>query len=427
MSPRRTITGIAKVALYARVAVHVAGHYLVRPRLFGCRPWRYLQFLGRALRLLLIFRHNKAVRCGRSVKLHLYLPAYPTLPFFRSIETKLIRRPPGPVTVVYSMTRACTYHCPHCYQRRDGGPDLPEDLLIDTALSVRDAGVTLFDLEGGEPLLRFPRLLHLVRALGEGTERWVNTAGAGLEPGMLQELRAAGTFGLMVSIHATEAAAHDVFTGVDGSFAAAVEAIRQGRAEGLAVAINSVLPEEALRAGRLADLMELARSLDCDFVQLIHPKPAGLWLGRTGMQSDPALIAAVRADHLRYNSRRRADYPSLAAQVFEEAPGVLGCTAGAIDRFYIGADGEVQPCEFLNLSFGNVAREPFEGILARLRGAFPDARCDWLCCTQAGAIAAALSGSDRTPLSEAKTQALVAHWERGSPTPVYRKLGIYRP
>jgi len=41
---------------------------------------------------------------------------------------------------VYSMTKACSYACPHCYQRHDHGPDLEEDLLLGTARAVVDAG-----------------------------------------------------------------------------------------------------------------------------------------------------------------------------------------------------------------------------------------------------------------------------------------------
>ena len=131
---------------------------------------------------------------------------------------------------------------------------------------------------------------------------------------------------------------------------------------------------------------------------------------------------------MRYNGRGCADYPSLAAQVFEESDRVLGCTAGAVDRFYIGAAGDVQPCEFLNLSFGNVNDEPFAAILARLRGAFPTPGCDWLCCTQAAAIHRLFVAHklERTPLPWAVTQELVATWDRGKPTPIYEKLGIYK-
>ena len=425
----RYVTGIGKALLYTRIAVHVMLHYLARPSAFGWNPLVYGRFLCRALRLLLVFRHNKVVRVSGGWKLHLYLPAYPGLPFFRSVESKLLRQPPGPVTVVYSMTKACSYRCEHCYQRLDAGADISEAALLEIARRVREAGTSMFDIEGGEPLLRFDRLLHLVRSLGPGVETWVNTTGAGLEDGMLENLREAGMFGIMVSLHSPNRSIHDALTGIPGSFDAACDVMRKCRDLGMAAVANSVLSEEELRAGHLAQLMDLARDLDCDFVQLIHPKAAGLWLGRKDqMQSDPDLIDEVRRQHLSYNSRHRPDYPSLAAQVFEEAPNVLGCTAGAVDRFYVNAHGEVQPCEFLNISFGNAAQEPFETILARMREAFPEPCSDWLCSTQAAAIAERIAGSgaNRTPLPWEFTSKLVASWDRGKPTKVYKALGIYR-
>lgn len=424
------VTGPAKGWLYTRIAARVAAHYAVRPALWGWNPLAYLRLLRRALRLLLIFRHNKPVRVRGGWKLHLYLPAYPGRPFFRSIESKLLRRPPGPVTVVFSMTKACAYRCTHCYQRLDAGADLPEERLLALARAVREAGTTLFDIEGGEPLLRFERTLRLVRELGPGVEAWINTTGDGLKDGMLEQLRDAGLFGLMVSIHSPDPAVHDALTHVPGSFDTACEVIRKCRALGLVAAANSVLAEDELRAGGLDALMELARSLDCDFVQLIHPKPAGLWLHASPpMQADPALLEHIRREHLRFNGRGCRDYPSLAAQVFEEAPHVLGCTAGAVDRFYVNAHGEVQPCEFLNISFGNATQEPFETVFARMRRAFPEPCVDWLCCTQAGAIARHLAaiGRDQTPLPWPETEKLIAEWRRGEPTPVYRRLGIYKP
>jgi MoaA/NifB/PqqE/SkfB family radical SAM enzyme len=366
---------------------------------------------------------------GRGLKLHLYLPAYPAPAFFHALESKLLRSPPGATTVVFSMTKACSYHCPHCYQRHDTGPDLPEERLLALARELQEAGVALFDLEGGEPLLRLPRLLRLLAVLDSRAEVWVNTTGAGLTPEAMQQLRAAGLYGFMVSIHSPRAEVHDQFTGVPGSFDLACRAVRLCRGTGGAAALNSVLAEDEIRRGGITELMALAKDLDADFVQLIHPKPAGLWLGRTeGMQRDAAFVAEVREQHRLYNSSRRREYPALAAQVFEEAERVLGCTAGGVDRFYVNATGEVQPCEFLNLSFGNVTREPFATVFARMRSCFPEPCSDWLCCTQAGAIAAALrqQGTGATPLSQEATREVVAQWDRGRPTPLYRRLGIYR-
>lgn len=428
MSKGRFLTGLAKAAIYARIIVHVPLYYLVRPDNFHS-PLDYWRFLRRAFRLLLVFRHNKIVKTFNGYKLHLYLPAYPSRAFFYALESKLLQNPPGPTTVVFSMTKACTYHCKHCYQREDTGADLPEAALINTARQVRDMGVAMFDIEGGEPFSRFERLLNLVQSFDNRTEIWVNTTGANVKPGMMEKLKQSGLFGLMVSIHSSDPEVHDELTGISGAFTVACDILRKCRELGLVAAINTVLSEEEVKAGGIKRIMALADQLGCDYVQLIHPKPAGEWLGRKEeMQTSKQLIADIRREHLRYNSPAKRDFPSLAAQVFEEAESVLGCTAGAIDRFYIGASGEVQPCEFLNISFGNIKEEPFPVIYTRMRSYFPYPCCDWLCCTQANAIYRILEHNNikHTPLPWPQTKDLVESWDRGPATPIYDRLGIYK-
>ena len=429
MANRHFITGFNKVLFLAGLSLHVAARYAIRPAAFHWSPWLYFRFIVRALTLLMVFRHNKIVRVANGYKFHLYMPAYPSPAFFRALESKLLRTPPAPITVVYSMTKACTYHCRHCYQQNDAGSDLDETRLIATAQRMQEIGVAMFDIEGGEPFLRFSRLLALVQAIDVHAEIWINTSGAGMQPEMLSQLRAAGLFGLMVSIHSPDREIHDSFTGVPGSFDLACDTLRLCRSMGLVATMNSVLSEKEVRLGGVDALMTLARDLDCDYVQLIHPKPAGLWLGKQdGMQQDHALLRDIERLHLWYNSRHRHDYPSLAAQVFEERCEAVGCTAGAVDRFYLNAAGELQPCEFLNISFGNINEEPFEVIYQRMRGYFGVPCSDWLCCTQSAAIQALLQqhGLKQTPLPWAVTREMVEQWQRGQPTELYRKLGIYR-
>jgi len=424
----RFITGFGKAMVYLRIILHIPLYYARRPEMFHS-PAAYFRFLRRALRLLLVFRHNKIVRTPAGFKLHLYLPAYPSPAFFYAVESKLLRSPAGPTTIVYSMTKACPCRCEHCYQRKDAAEELDEALMIETARAVRDTGVAFFDIEGGEPFARYPRLLNLIKALDARSEIWVNTSGMLATPDKLAELKQAGVLGLMVSIHSPDRRTHDALTNVEGSFEAACETVRAARKIGLSVAANTVLSEEEIRSGGIAKLMDLTRSLDCDFVQLIHPKPAGQWIGRTtAMQTDTALIDCIRKEHVRYNSPATKSHPALAAQVFEEQRNVLGCTAGAIDRFYVGASGEVQPCEFLNISLGNVHNEPFETIFQRMRSHFPSACTDWLCCTQAAAIQQLIEkhGILQTPVPWATARELVERWDRGAPTPIYEKLGIYR-
>jgi MoaA/NifB/PqqE/SkfB family radical SAM enzyme len=428
MREQTFLIGWRKQLLYARVALHAA-IYFAGEALRGRMPLAiYPRFLYRALLFLRAVRHGKVVRRDGLYKLQLYLPAYPSRAFFYSLA-KLHRPQPGPVSVVLSMTRACGYHCPHCYQNRDRGTDLELPALIGTAREMQDLGVTFFDIEGGEPLLRSERLIELVRALDDRAEIWVNTTGAHLTPALAAELRDAGLGGVMVSLHSPDPAAHDAFTGVPGSFDTACRALRLFAGTGAFTAINCCPSAELVASGGLERVFALGRELGCGFIQVIHGKSAGAWLGQpTDAQGAPSLIATLRSLHLAYNTASAyRDYPGIAAQVFDEREDLFGCTAGGVDRFYLGADGEVQPCEFLNVSFGNVREEPFGVIFARMRSHFRHPGTDWLCCTQAGAIAAIIRerGLERTPVPWAVTREIIDSWEKGRETPMYKKMGIY--
>jgi len=420
---------MSKAILYVQIALHVASYYLLRPSKWRYSPFLYLQFLWRASILLFAFRHGKAVRVRNGWKIHLYLPAYPSPAFFHAIEGKLLQEQPGPITVVYSITRACRYKCPHCYQRYDYGVDMSDEMLVDVASQLNASGVAMFDIEGGEPFLRYDRLLKLVRSIGPKGEIWVNTSGDGATPERLTELREGGLFGLMVSVHSPDSQAHDRFTGIPGAFDNACNTLKLCKELGMVAAMNTVLCKEDLEGGRLDDLMALAKDLGCQFVQLIHPKPSGAWLGDPdSIPRDCDLVQHIRVKHLEYNRVDRRSYPSLAAQVFEEASDVFGCSAGAIDRFYVNANGEVQPCEFLNISFGNLNQDSWSTIFSRMREVFSKPCTDWLCCSQAASIQQAIDATEprKTPLPWAQTKELVKQWQGGQETPLYKRLGIYR-
>ncbi|MEN8149268.1 MAG: radical SAM protein [Planctomycetota bacterium] len=417
--------GFRQRVLHLRIALHVAGRALLEALTFRMAPWRLPGYLRRAYLFLRTLRHSKvAVRNGR-MKLHLYFPAYPTPAFWHALG-KLRRPDPGPVTVVLSMTRACGYKCPHCYQAKDRGKDLPIDTVVATARAMQDAGVSLFDIEGGEPLLRTDRMIQLAEALDERAEIWMNTTGAKLTPEKADGLMAAGLAGVMVSIHSPDAAVHDAFTGVPGSFDVACDALVEFGRRGAFTVVNCCPTPETVANGGVERIFDLGRTLDCDFVQVIHGKRAGGWLGETDdVYHGETPMQRLKDLHVEMN--RRPGSPAVSAQVFEEQADHYGCTAGAVDRFYVGADGEVQPCEFLNLSFGNVAEEGFPAILERMRRHFATPRTDWLCVTQAEAIDGIIreKGLTRTPVPWEHTKELVESWDRGAETPLYRQLGIY--
>ena len=413
MKKSRNITGLGKLLFYVRMSLVCA--------------WRYKSpsVLLRASRFTAIFFKHKLVKMASGeYKLDFYLPRYPSAAFFTALEDKIVRRPPRPVSVVLSISKACAYRCPHCYQRKDDPDELPLATLVENVRKLREFGIVAWAVEGGEPLLRFERLEAVLREIS-GLEVWVNSTGHGATPERIRRLRELGVTGVMSSIHSVNAAEHDAFTGVSGSWRRALDFLHDCQNEGMLVGFNTVLSDRQVVEGGIDRIMALAAEHGCDYIQLIHPKACGAWMGKTfdaSLHREAAEIA--KRSQLRYNSSGSRRSPVLTAQVYEESPEMLGCCCGGIDRFYVGASGEVQPCEFVNISFGNLREVSFETAYARMRKVFAVPCEEWTCQTHADEIAAVVR--ERLPLPWTETERLVRDWRPGTPTKVYQKVGVYR-
>ena len=84
---------------------------------------------------------------------------------------------------------------------------------------------------------------------------------------------------------------------------------------------------------------------------------------------EKCLITRGERQHLIAIARRFSalpDYPNIVAQSEVEGPDCAGCM-GAHSQFYMTAFGDVDPCDFMPLTFGNVRDDPLETIWQRMR------------------------------------------------------------
>jgi MoaA/NifB/PqqE/SkfB family radical SAM enzyme len=124
------------------------------------------------------------------------------------------------------------------------------------------------------------------------------------------------------------------------------------------------------------------------------------------------------------NDKKYKDYPSISAQVIEEDNEHFGCTAGGTDRFYINAKGDVQPCEFLNLSFGNIQNEKFSIIYDRMRNVF-NTPCQNLICEKISNNIYKFYKDNNLktlPLTTELSKQIYEKWNRGDKTEFYKKI-----
>jgi len=102
-------------------------------------------------------------------------------------------------------------------------------------------------------------------------------------------------------------------------------------------------------------------------MRIVEPMPCGnLAEGSEEMLLKSSHINALREFHITTNKRRKA--PKVCAFNFIEGPDVFGC-AGGIQHMFIDSAGNVCPCDFTPLSFGNTTKEPLETIWTRMNQA----------------------------------------------------------
>ncbi len=152
--------------------------------------------------------------------------------------------------VVVRLLDSCDNECIFCGLH--GAPELAPlepDALVATLGAESARGHDEVTFVGGEPTGSALLLEAIVAARAAGFARvGVQTHARRLaEPGFASALAKGGLTDVHVSLHAAEAPAHDFHTGIEGSFAAALEGIDAARAVGLTVVASTVLTRSNYR------------------------------------------------------------------------------------------------------------------------------------------------------------------------------------
>jgi len=282
-------------------------------------------------------------------------------------EDLLSGRNLSPVSAFLAVTDACPYRCWHCglRGRRSGAPSMAQWQAALTAL--HDLGVSTIGFTGGEPLTRddLPGLVSAASRGGAATI--VFTSGSPAAPGALSGLREAGLWGLCVSLDHPSPEEHDRLRGAAGAHVSALETLRQARRCGFYTLVSSVATRPFVEERLYEGIRELARRERVDEYRIVEPMPCGR-LTDPGPDTllTPDHVAALRRFHVETNRQGRLTKVCAFNQV--ESPEVFGCGAGT-QHLFIDPAGEVCPCDFTPLSFGNVTQVPLADLWQQMNRA----------------------------------------------------------
>lgn len=136
-------------------------------------------------------------------------------------------------------------------------------------------GYESVNLHGGEPTIH-PKLLDLLdtaKTFGY-PEVQIQTNGRRLkDPDFVQALAERGVNLFVISLHGADSVIQDSLTQTPGGFAETIEGIRNAKAAGIAVRVNTVLTR--LNMGQLANICRLCVELGVDHINISNLHPVG--------------------------------------------------------------------------------------------------------------------------------------------------------
>ncbi|MCD6183967.1 MAG: radical SAM protein [Thermovirga sp.] len=273
-----------------------------------------------------------------------------------------------PEIVTIAVSNICPYNCVYCSVPDKTVCDLPTPLLIQTIHSLQEMGTYHFSLTGGEPLLRRD-LTDIISSIDHRSTVKMFTTGYSLSKEKAKALKKAGLFSLNISLDNTDPHKHDEQCRYNGAFDIALRAIKYSKAASLFTCVTTIATRERIHSGEIFRFLEFMKKLGIDEVTIFEPLPAGKLSFCDNMVLREDERNLLKTLHKQGNSPQEKGFPKVLSLPYIESAEYMGCGAGCT-RLHITALGEVMPCDFTSITFGNIQEEDIETIWEKMHGFF---------------------------------------------------------
>ena len=288
----------------------------------------------------------------------------------------------SPMLVIWEVTQACDLACVHC--RASALPERsPKELTTEQGYrlldEIRSFGEPLMVFTGGDPLKR-PDLYDLIRyAVKIGLRTNVTPSATPLLTAeAIDGFKEAGVSRMAISLDGPDAASHDEFRGIPGTFERAMFALRHARDIGLDTQLQTTITRRNM--SRLQDMADIAkevrtkmwslfflivtgRALEGDDLDASEYEKVFEFMYELSKTSAFGVKTTEAMHYRRYVAQRMKGEHGVPQN--DNAKGVAWRTAGVSDGkgfVFVSHTGEIFPSGFLPVTGGNVLDDSLTDI-----------------------------------------------------------------
>ncbi len=260
-----------------------------------------------------------------------------------------------------SLTYACQCRCKHCgvglFEKKNEKLLTTEEVKSKILDRLKDCGLGVAYFFGGEPTIHrdFVELLRYSTQKGLFTR--ADTNGIKLaNKSFAKAVKEAGITFFLVSIDSSNPKVHDQFRGMEGSWDKAIQAIKNCVELGIPVGISTVVTKQSLKSGDTKKIIQLGKDLGVFKIRLLTPMMVGRWTNQ----------------EIRLSKDEMEEFRALLEPNFvfweEWCDGTVPFVCASVTRWVVAitAYGDVQPCCYVPIRFGNIRKEDLKTIIERM-------------------------------------------------------------
>ena len=362
---------------------------------------------------LVKFRNERPHWFHDQIRINTVFPPYPSQAFDRIVDI-IINKKRIPHTIDFAITSVCPYRCPHCSYGKRKKEDLSKNRILTLIDEIKELGTAILGITGGEPMIRSD-LEEILSTCHPELATILYTTGYDFDKKRVRALRNAQVDSVIIGMDSADPAIQDKIKGTKGSLDAGINALKLCHEEGIYTAINTIATRERLNNGELQRIYDLACSLHVGEIRLNFPVATGRWAGSVHEQLNENELTMLKKFKHKLDKRRSG--PRVTTLAEYESSDFTGCSTG-YQTLFIDSSGEVCPCDFTPLSFGNIKDTPLKEIWRQMEAYFPRPRADCLMREIGDKI-----DSDVLPLPPSQSKEIIPKFKEDSPFPkIYKKL-----
>ena len=257
-----------------------------------------------------------------------------------------------------ALTYNCNLNCQHCSAlvMKRTVPTLTLDDYKHIVRQAEEFDLLSWNITGGEPLI-VEWIEDLIPVLKPRTHYIsIQTNCMILDEKMALRLAKLGVNCITTSLDSIAAEEHNKFRGSPLSYEKVFEGIRNAKKAGMQVLIGGTVTHQNLRSHELVKMIKKSNQVGAIFLFNLAV-PCGKWEGQN--------YVVLSGDDRQYLNNLLEKYPKTSTD-HEVGRNATGCPAG-MEKLYITPYGDVLPCPFIHISFGNILSNSLSEVIKTMR------------------------------------------------------------